>query len=119
MRIDGEVFVNCRYGYDIQCQVVGEEGVANLPEPESVLLRRDAKLATAIMQDWKLRFIDSYDVELQDWIDAAEAGKVNGPNAWDGYFAAVTADACLEAKRTGACRADRHAAAPGILRLKF
>ena len=48
------------------------------------------------MQDWKLRFIDSYDVELQDWIEAAEAGKVNGPNAWDGYFAAVTADACLK-----------------------
>jgi myo-inositol 2-dehydrogenase / D-chiro-inositol 1-dehydrogenase len=102
VRIDGEVFVNCRYGYDIQCQVVGEEGVASLPEPESVLLRRAAKVSTTIMQDWKLRFIDSYDVELQDWIEAATAGKVNGPNAWDGYFAAVTADACLEAKRTGA-----------------
>jgi myo-inositol 2-dehydrogenase / D-chiro-inositol 1-dehydrogenase len=101
IRIDGEVFVNCRYGYDIQCQVVGEEGVASLPEPESVILRRDAKLSTTIMQDWKLRFIDSYDVELQDWIDAAKVGNVNGPNAWDGYFAAVTADACLEAKRSG------------------
>jgi myo-inositol 2-dehydrogenase/D-chiro-inositol 1-dehydrogenase len=102
IRIDGEVFVNCRYGYDIQCQIVGEEGVANLPEPESVLLRKDARLGTTIMQDWKLRFIDSYDVELQDWIDATKAGKVNGPTAWDGYFAAVTADACLEAQRTGA-----------------
>ena len=101
VRIDGEVFVNCRYGYDIQCQVVGEEGVASLPEPESVVLRRDAKLSTTIMQDWKLRFIDSYDVELQDWIDAATAGKINGPTAWDGYFAAVTADACLKAMRTG------------------
>ncbi len=102
VRIDGEVFVNCRYGYDIQCQVVGEEGVAYLPEPESVVLRRDAKLSTTVMQDWKLRFINSYDVELQDWIDSVTVGKVNGPNAWDGYFAAVTADACLEAKRTGA-----------------
>ncbi len=102
VRIDGEVFVNCRYGYDIQCQVVGEDGVASLPEPESVVLRRDSRLSTAVMQDWKLRFIDSYDAELRDWIEAAKAGKVNGPNAWDGYFAAVTADACLEAKRTGA-----------------
>ncbi len=102
VRIDGEVFVNCRYGYDIRCEVVGEEGVAGLPEPESVVLRREAKLSTTIMQDWKLRFIDSYDAELQDWIEAAKAGKVNGPNAWDGYFAAVTADACLEATRTGA-----------------
>jgi myo-inositol 2-dehydrogenase/D-chiro-inositol 1-dehydrogenase len=101
VRIDGEVFVNCRYGYDIQCQIVGEEGVACLPEPESVILRRDAKLSNEIIQDWKLRFIDSYDVELQDWIDAAKTGNVSGPTAWDGYFAAVTADACLEAKRTG------------------
>ena len=102
VHIDGEVFVNCRYGYDIQCQVVGEEGVANLPEPESVLLRQEGKLSTSIGQDWKMRFIDSYDVELQDWIGAANTGKISGPNAWDGYFAAVTADACLEAKRTGA-----------------
>ena len=101
VRIDGEVFVNCRYGYDIQCQVVGEEGVASLPEPESVVLRRDAKLSTPILQDWKLRFINSYDVELQDWIEAAKAGRVDGPNAWDGYFAAVTADACLKAMHTG------------------
>ncbi len=101
LTITGEVFVNCRYGYDIRCEVVGEEGVASLPEPESVILRRDAKLSTAIMQDWKLRFIDSYDVELQDWIDATKAGKVNGPTAWDGYFAAVTADACLKAQHTG------------------
>ena len=102
VRINGEVFVNCRYGYDIQCKVVGEEGIASLPEPASILLRRDARLSTSIMQDWKLRFIESYNAELQDWIEAAKAGKVNGPNAWDGYFAAVTADACLEARRTGA-----------------
>jgi myo-inositol 2-dehydrogenase/D-chiro-inositol 1-dehydrogenase len=101
VRIDGEVFVNCRYGYDIRCEVVGEEACATLPEPESVVLRKDAKLSTAIMQDWKLRFIDSYDVELQDWIEAAGSGKINGPNAWDGYFAAVTADACLQAMHTG------------------
>ena len=101
VRIDGEVFVNCRYGYDIRCEVVGEEGVASLPEPESVVLRKEAKLSTTIMQDWKLRFIDSYDVELQDWIEAAKAGKVDGPNAWDGYFAAVTADACLKAMHDG------------------
>jgi myo-inositol 2-dehydrogenase/D-chiro-inositol 1-dehydrogenase len=100
VRIDGEVFVNCRYGYDIRCEVVGEEGVASLSEPESVVLRRDARLSTTIMQDWKLRFIDSYDAELQDWVGAAKAGKVNGPNAWDGYFAAVTADACLKAMHT-------------------
>jgi myo-inositol 2-dehydrogenase / D-chiro-inositol 1-dehydrogenase len=101
VRIDGEIFVNCQYGYDIQCQVVGETGTANLPEPSSVLLRSEAKLSTEILTDWKDRFIESYDVELQDWINSTLKGEVNGPTAWDGYAAAVTADACLEAKQTG------------------
>ena len=28
-------------------------------------------------------------------MDGAKVSNVNGPNAWDGYFAAVTADAFL------------------------
>ena len=99
--IDTEIFVNCRYGYDIQCQVVGETGTANLPEPMSLLKRKDASLATEILMDWKDRFIDAYDVELQDWVDSTLTGEVNGPNAWDGYFAAVTADACSKARKSG------------------
>lgn len=101
IRIDVEIFVNCPYGYDIQCQVVGEDGVGYLPEPMSVLTRKDARLSHEILQDWKLRFIDSYDVELQEWIEAVKAGEVWGPTAWDGYFASVTADACVEAKHSG------------------
>ncbi|MFS3930417.1 Gfo/Idh/MocA family protein [Priestia flexa] len=102
VRINAEVFVNCQYGYDIQCQVVGETGIVNLPEPSSVILRSDAKLSTDILVDWKERFIDSYDTELQDWINSTVKGEVNGPMAWDGYAAAVTSDACLEAKKSGA-----------------
>ena len=74
IRIDVEVFVNCRYGYDIQCQVVGEEGLASLPEPMAIVMRKEAKLQNAILTDWKDRFIASYDVELQDFIDAAAQG---------------------------------------------
>lgn len=98
IRIDVEVFVNCQYGYDIQCQVVGEEGLAHLPEPASVLMRKDAKLQSAILTDWKDRFIDSYDVELQDFIDAAAQGLASGPTSWDGYVAAISSDACVSAQ---------------------
>ncbi|RAS82852.1 Gfo/Idh/MocA family protein [Priestia endophytica] len=101
IRINAEIFVNCQYGYDIQCQVVGETGIANLPEPSSVVLRSEARLSTEILVDWKDRFIDSYDTELQDWINSTLKGEVNGPTAWDGYVAAVTSDACLEAKESG------------------
>ncbi|WP_062118620.1 Gfo/Idh/MocA family protein [Aureimonas sp. AU40] len=99
--IDTEIFVNCQFGYDIQCQIVGEDGTANLPEPATVPMRKNQMAGQSIMMDWKLRFIDSYDVELQEWVQATLQGKVTGPTAWDGYFAAVTSDACVEAKRTG------------------
>ena len=101
IRIDAEVFVACRFGYDIQCQVVGETGAANLPEPQSVPLRSAGRASTEILMDWKQRFIDSYDVELQEWIASTQAGVVHGPTAWDGYFAAVTADACIAARHSG------------------
>ncbi|MDP0927146.1 Gfo/Idh/MocA family oxidoreductase [Paracoccus onubensis] len=99
IRIDVEIFVNCRYGYDIQCQVVGEEGLANLPDPMAVTLRREARLQSGIMTDWKDRFIDSYDVELQDFINAAAKGTASGPTSWDGYVAAISSDACVEAQQ--------------------
>ncbi|MDY7559502.1 Gfo/Idh/MocA family oxidoreductase [Pseudomonas sp. CCC3.2] len=101
-RIDVEVFVNCQYGYDIQCEVVGETGIARLPEPSQVQLRSGAKVSNAILMDWKDRFIAAYDVELQAFVDSVRAGQVGGPSAWDGYAAAVTADACIEAQKSGA-----------------
>ncbi|WP_458734667.1 Gfo/Idh/MocA family protein [Zobellella taiwanensis] len=101
VRIDLEIFVNCQYGYDIQCSVVGETGVANLPEPQSLLLRTEAKLATHILTDWKQRFIEAYDIELQDFIKGIEQQQLSGPTAWDGYAAAVAADACVLAQESG------------------
>jgi len=98
VRIDVEVFVNCRYGYDIQCQVVGEEGLANLPEPMSIISRKNAQLSNPILTDWKDRFIASYDVELQDFIRAAANGTASGPSSWDGYVACIASDAGIAAQ---------------------
>lgn len=96
--INTEIFVNCQYGYDIQCEVVGEEGVASLPEPMSVKMRLNAKLQNEILTDWKDRFVDSYDVELKYFVEAAARGTAAGPSSWDGYMAAVTSDACVDAQ---------------------
>ena len=54
--------------------------------------------STAILTDWKDRFIASYDVELQDFIDAAANGTASGPTSWDGYVAAISSDACVAAQ---------------------
>lgn len=98
--IDVEIFVNCAYGYDIQCEVVGEDGTAKLPEPMTVDMRLGAKRQSTILTDWKDRFVASYDVELTDFIAAASKGGAAGPSAWDGYAAAVTSDACVKAQES-------------------
>lgn len=102
--INTEIFVNCHYGYDIQCEVVGEDGVARLPEPVAVQMRLDARLQNDILTDWKDRFVASYDVELQDFLKAAAQGTASGPSAWDGYMAAVTSDACVAAQEAEGSR---------------
>ena len=43
-------------------------------------------------------FVASYDVELQDFINAAAKGTASGPTSWDGYVAAISSDACVEAQ---------------------
>ncbi|WP_411336238.1 Gfo/Idh/MocA family protein [Ruminococcus gauvreauii] len=96
-----EVNVNCGFGYDINCEVVCEDGVINLPCPSFPTTRRNFEVATAIEKNWILRFIDSYDVELQDWVDNVKAGTTGGSSAWDGYTAAITADALVASQKTG------------------
>lgn len=99
--ITAEIFVNCRYGYDIQCEVIGEDGIVKLPEPSSISFRKEATYGTRILMDWKDRFIEAYDREIQDFIDSVGRGMLQGPTAWDGYVAAVTADACVKAQESG------------------
>lgn len=101
VRIDCEIFVNCRYGYDIQCEIVGEEGTARLPDPMAIATRKDARLGQLILTDWKDRFRAAFDAEIQDFIDRVPGGTVGGPSAWDGYVAAISSDACVAAQDTG------------------
>lgn len=97
-----EVFVNCQYGYDIHCDITGELGMAELPMPASVAVRKEAKYSTDILTLWKERFEDAYDAEFQDYFDHLNAGKDPvGPNSWDGYLAAITSDACVKSQESG------------------
>lgn len=99
--IDVEVFVNCKFGYDINCEAVCEEGTIKMPQPMYPDIRKSASVSTAIDTDCFVRFKDAYDAEIQSWVDDAEKNEINGPTAWDGYLAAVTADALVKAQETG------------------
>lgn len=99
--IDVEVFVNCKFGYDINCEVVCEDGAIKMPSPAYPSIRKNAAVSTTIDTDCFVRFKDAYDTEVQAWVDDAEKGVINGPNAWDGYLASITADALVKAQETG------------------
>jgi myo-inositol 2-dehydrogenase/D-chiro-inositol 1-dehydrogenase len=102
VRIDVEVFVNCQYGYDIQCEVVGEEGLVRLPDPAAVGVRTAARHSTGVLTDWVGRFVDAFDTEFREWIANLAAGDApTGPSAWDGYAATVITSATVEALETG------------------
>jgi myo-inositol 2-dehydrogenase/D-chiro-inositol 1-dehydrogenase len=101
--VDVETSVNIRYGYDIQGEVVGEDGTVALGDASAVLVRHGGTVSGRVPSDWRERFIRAYDVELQEWVDAVAAGSgTSGPNAWDGYAAAAVSDAAVEALHSGA-----------------
>lgn len=99
--IDVETFLHCQYGYDVQCEVVAEEGTIRLPDPAQIIRRQNGTCSFEILEDWRYRFVDAYNIEFQSWVDHTKQGVVDGPTAWDGYAAIAVAEACLKSRETG------------------
>lgn len=100
--VDVEAFVNAQYGYDIRCEVVGEEGTISLAPPATVRVRRDGHEGEAVPDRFQERFASAYVHELQAWVTGIAAAHPAGPSAWDGYAAAAVSQACLESLESGA-----------------
>ena len=99
--VDIEAFLDAGYGYDVRAEVVCERGTISLA-PAPPTSERFAGLAGfRVDEDWRARFADAYRHELQAWVDSIGSGTPTGSSAWDGYAAAVTAQACLAALRSG------------------
>jgi myo-inositol 2-dehydrogenase/D-chiro-inositol 1-dehydrogenase len=99
--IDVEVFVNCQYGYDIQCEIVSEDATFSLPVPESLLLLNNGSRSTHVPDSFQERFSAAYDLELQEWVDASLSGCAKGPSSWDGYLCTFAASICGRARESG------------------
>lgn len=97
IRVDDEVFVNCQYGYDIQCELVAEQGVVRLGDQE--LVHRADKLGrrNRLTMDHNQRFGQAFVTEVQEWITAVSQDRHTGSDSWDGYAAAVVCDAGVAA----------------------
>lgn len=101
IEIDVELFVNCQYGYDIRCEIVGEEGVASLPAPAAVPMCLGEKRYERIWANWQDWFLEAYNIEIQEFINECLVGELKGPDAWRGYMATYVAEFCLQSQKKG------------------
>jgi myo-inositol 2-dehydrogenase / D-chiro-inositol 1-dehydrogenase len=108
--------VTAGYGYEIKCEIVGKKGTIALAPTSRVIVRSDLKVSQNFPPDWRGRSAEAYRRELQTWVDAilswrsgtieGGAGPVDGPNAWDGYRAAVVSQVLASMSQGGPARVE-------------
>ncbi|MFJ6796590.1 Gfo/Idh/MocA family protein [Streptomyces sp. NPDC091268] len=99
--VDVEIFVNCGFGYQVQCEAVGEAGTARIGDGHAMVVQSAGRWGGEIDQDFTVRFADAYDRQLRRWVAAAARGRIAGPDVWDGYAAAAVSRAGLTAAHSG------------------
>jgi myo-inositol 2-dehydrogenase/D-chiro-inositol 1-dehydrogenase len=97
-----DVFLNARYGYDIRCEIISENGTLALTEPARMITDGALHRSVGYAEDWRPRFADAYRIELQAWIDALAAGTPPSlATAYDGLLANAVADAVITSMHEG------------------
>ncbi|OZC87137.1 inositol 2-dehydrogenase [Rhodococcus sp. 06-412-2C] len=97
-----ELFLNAGYGYDIRCEVVGEDGASRLAEPVRTLTDHALQHSYSYSNDWVPRFADAYRLQLGEWIDSITEGRISTlASARDGLRASVVAQALITSMHSG------------------
>jgi myo-inositol 2-dehydrogenase/D-chiro-inositol 1-dehydrogenase len=98
-----EVNNNAAYGYDVRAELVGEVGTVAMNQV--AYTRTDRKLASATRYDadWRGRYHEAYVRQNRDFLRFVETGDFPAiaSSSWDGYAAAVVAEAGARALATG------------------
>jgi len=96
-----EVFVNSQVGYDVRCEAVAELGSVTIGLEPGPVVRQDSHSGRGVPDDFRVRFAQAYDLEVQAWVDACREGTVAGATAWDGYAAAAACTAGVQSLESG------------------
>ncbi len=98
-----EINNNAAYGYDVRAELVGEAG--SVATNNVAYTRTDMMLASASRYDtdWRGRYHDAYVRQNRDFLRFVETGAFPAlaADCWDGYCAAVVAEAGVRALQTG------------------
>ncbi len=98
---DVEMNVSVGFGYQVKTEAVFESGIVEIGRTSGTTIWSDGKYFGNEHMSFKTRFKEAFENELQRWVNAAKAGTIDGPSAWDGYLAAATCEAGSQAIATG------------------
>jgi len=98
-----EINNNAAYGYDIRAELVGEKGAISLADPVHSRLDIALTSRTHYAPDWRPRYGEAYRRQNRDFLSFVETGRFPeiASDCWDGYAAAIVAEAGVAALRAG------------------
>ena len=109
-----EVNNNAAYGYDVRAELVGEAG--SIAMNNVAYTRTDMKLASATRYDadWRGRYHEAYVGQNRAFLRFVETGQFPeiASSSWDGYAAAIVAEAGVKALQSGTKQAVEMIAKP-------
>jgi myo-inositol 2-dehydrogenase/D-chiro-inositol 1-dehydrogenase len=94
--VNVEINNNAAYGYDVRGELVGEKGSVFLRSPINSEIHVNLQAITTYPEDWRPRFAEAYRLQNGAWVKSIQTDRPVGASAWDGYAAALAAEAGVE-----------------------
>ena len=93
-----EVFVNARYGYEVEGEVICTKGVVSYSNNKTVTIKRENKKENKITSDYRKYFEQSYIDEMHNWISYLNGkAELKLATVFDGYAALKTTEVASKA----------------------
>lgn len=98
-----EINNNAAYGYDVRAELVGEKASIAMNHVAYTRLERSLAVHTRYDADWRGRYFDAYRRQGRAFLRFVETGAFPdiASSSWDGYAAAVVAEAGVKALNSG------------------
>jgi myo-inositol 2-dehydrogenase/D-chiro-inositol 1-dehydrogenase len=98
-----EINNNAAYGYDVRAELVGEQASMAMNHVAYTRLEQSLGVHTGYDADWRGRFFDAYRRQNRAFLRFVETGIFPefASSCWDGYAAAVVAEAGVKALASG------------------
>jgi len=98
-----EINNNAAYGYDVRAELVGETGSVAMNNVAYTRLDAALSNSTRYDADWRGRYAEAYRRQNRDFLRFVETGQFPSiaSSSWDGYCAAIVAEAGVKALKDG------------------